>query len=72
MLEQDCYDYISPLSYDIETHMGFVVSNWDNRDKRSDFESGNQTTGGECTKSWDFYGLAVNTWGFDEVREEDV
>ena len=70
VLEQDCSGYIDPLSYDIETRMGFVVSNWDNRDMRSDFESGTQVTTGACQQSWDFYGLSVQTYGYNEEKPD--
>jgi len=60
IMEQDCSDYIDPLDYDLNGQMGFVVSNWSNTDSRADFESGTQTNSGDCTASWEFYGLSVN------------
>lgn len=73
-MEADCGDYLDPLSYDIEGHMAFVVSNWDNRDGREDFErddAPNPTN--DCSVgSWEFSEFNVWQYGYNEEQEDDT
>ena len=49
--------------------MAIVISNWDNKDGREDFESGNADTTGTCDDAkWQFYGLEAYSYGFNEEK----
>ena len=37
-METECEDYLEPLSWDLNGGMGVVISNWDDKEGRTDFE----------------------------------
>lgn len=73
-MEADCGEYLDPLSYDIEGHMAFVVSNWDNRDGREDFERGDAPSPtNDCSVgSWEFSEFNVWQYGYNEEQEDNT
>lgn len=60
-MEAECDDYLDPLSNNLDGRMGIVISNWDNKDGRSDFEFNDAPSPSSRCGSWDLSSLSINT-----------